>query len=127
MRTDVKQFLKFVAVGLINTIIGLSVIYGAMFYAGAGPFAANAIGYGVGFIIGYHLNRKWTFSNRRRAESALFYYIAVVAVSYCANISIVYVGIFLLELNAYLVQFAGVVSYTVLVYVGSRRFVFRLA
>ena len=39
---------RYLATGVLNTLVGLGVIYGAMYFLGMGNAAANALGYSVG-------------------------------------------------------------------------------
>ena len=43
-RTTLIQFIKFLGVGVANTLIGLSVIYATKWFLGAGDVIANATG-----------------------------------------------------------------------------------
>ncbi len=63
--------IRFILVGVINTLAGLSVIYAAMYFFDFGIKSANMIGYLVGLIISFTLNKKWTFKNRDRYRSQL--------------------------------------------------------
>jgi putative Ca2+/H+ antiporter (TMEM165/GDT1 family) len=59
------QMARFGAVGLLNTMAGLGVMYGCMFFFGAGVEIANMLGYGVGVCLSFQLNKRWTFSSAR--------------------------------------------------------------
>ena len=79
---------KFGLVGLLNTAIGFSIILAAL-AAGFGDYAANALGYGLGFMLSYVLNRYWTFAVRQPtsvAEMARFG--GAAAFAYSANLLI---------------------------------------
>ena len=124
MSSGVGDVARFLAVGLINTGIGLSCIYAAMYFWSIGPYIANAIGYIFGFLVSYHLNRIWTFRKRLAKKRAFFHYMALVGFAYLTNISIVYIGISHLGINIYIMQLVGVLIYTTLVYLGSSMYVF---
>jgi putative flippase GtrA len=53
----VRQSLRFGAVGVVNTAIGLTAIYALMFFFGVGPILANAVGYAIGLVISFAPNR----------------------------------------------------------------------
>ena len=122
---NIGQFTKFLTVGLLNTSIGLAVIYSSMYFLNIGPLISNAIGYGFGLIVGYHLNRRWTFSNHLLIKSSFFNYLLVVICSYIANIAMVFSVIRIFNINPYLAQLFGIFVYTILTYIGCQKFVFR--
>lgn len=116
----IRGFLRFLVVGVGNTVIGLSVIFGAMF-VGVNPFAANALGYAAGLIFGYHANRAWTFRSR---DPALMKYLAVILLAYGMNLLLVAVALWVFRINAYAAQLLGMGAYTMLSFLGCKVFVF---
>ena len=66
MRVLIFQFLRYSLVGLLNTALGLLVIWGLML-AGFGPYSANVAGYAVGLVLSFFLNRAWTFHAQRES------------------------------------------------------------
>lgn len=120
------QVFKFLSVGCINTMIGLVAIYGLMYWADISPLAANALGYAIGMIVSYTLNKLWTFQNTTSHSSSLPRYIICAAVCYGANFLAVGLLIHIFDNNNYTAQLGGVVTYTVLMFIGCRIFVFRI-
>ncbi|MDD2845893.1 MAG: GtrA family protein [Rhodoferax sp.] len=118
------RVLKFIVAGLFNTAIGLSVIYMSMFFWGVNPLLSNAIGYGIGFSIGYFLNKKWIFKSHGKSKSSFAMYLFVIAIAYAVNTGSVYVGIYYLGINMYGAQLLGMISYAVISYIGFKVFVF---
>lgn len=51
---------RFLIVGLVNTAVGLSVIFACKALAGLGDALSNAVGYTVGLAVSFVLNRSWT-------------------------------------------------------------------
>ena len=124
MKALVYQSLRFAAVGLINTAIGLAAIYGFMYFLRVGPAAANAMGYAIGFFSSFLLNRAWTFSSNRKITHVLPRYFFIAAISYLLNLGVVTAGAAFLQLNLYIVQLLGVSIYTLCMFLGCRWFVF---
>lgn len=116
--------MRFIIVGLFNTLIGLSIIYVAMYFFRLNPFVSNAAGYGIGFILGYLLNRGWTFRSRRNGVRTIMLYATVLMLSYLGNVLLLYVGIEFLDLNPYFAQLTGMIFYTLTSYLGCRNVVF---
>jgi putative flippase GtrA len=61
MSSVVVQAMRFGAVGLVNTTVGLSAIYAFQIFFNAGPIIANMSGYAIGIVFSFILNRNWTF------------------------------------------------------------------
>lgn len=120
----IRQSLRFGAVGLVNTAIGLAAIYALMFFWDVSPSLANALGYAIGVIVSFALNRVWTFGSNRSIAQELPKYLLVVAISYLLNLGLVLTAISNVAVNPYLAQLLGVGVYTIFVFFGCRRFVF---
>lgn len=123
MRID-RSLWRFLSVGVVNTLVGLGVIYACMTLGGLGDVASNAMGYAVGLAVSYTLNKRWTFVHQGDAWRSLLRFLLVFAVAYAANLFIVLTAIRVLHFNRYLAQPAGIVAYTILSYLGSRYFAF---
>ncbi len=116
---------RFVAAGALNTLLGLGVIFGVKLAFDAPEAAANAAGYAVGLALSFSLNRNWVFRSTAPARKTLYRFLIVFAAAYAANLVVVLAAADGFGVNGYLAQTLGVCTYTVLFYLGSRRFVFR--
>ena len=114
---------RFLLVGAVNTLVGLSIIY-LLKFLGIGDVVANASGYGIGVVVSFALNRNWTFQHVGPAIPAAARFLLVFAIAYIANLEAVLAMIHVLNANAYLAQALGVPVYTTLFYLGSRYFAF---
>lgn len=120
----IGQTLRFAAVGVVNTAIGLASIYALMFFFDAVPVLANAAGYAIGLSLGFALNRVWTFRSNRPVAHVLPKYFLLVALCYALNLAAVIAGTSHFAADPYLAQLLGVVIYTVCMFIGCRWFVF---
>jgi putative flippase GtrA len=59
------RFIKFAAVGVLNTAIMFAVFNLCALWLGMSAEAANVIGWTAGFLNSFHWNRMWTFADRR--------------------------------------------------------------
>jgi putative flippase GtrA len=121
----VRQALRFGAVGLLNTAIGLLAIYALLFFFDTGPVVANAIGYAAGLSVSFYLNRRWTFADRSPARQALPRYLLLAACAYLLNLSVAVLGTHRFGVGPYLVQLLGIGFYTLAMFLGSRWYAFR--
>ncbi|WP_374992396.1 GtrA family protein [Paraburkholderia sp. SARCC-3016] len=124
MRDFLKQLFRFGLVGVVNTLIGLFIIYAIMYLFGAGLAIANFIGYIFGFIVSFILNRIWTFRDQRSIRRVLPKYLSVACASYLLNLLVVLLVNDQFKFNGYLTQLLGVVTYTVCMFLGCRYLVF---
>lgn len=96
----VRQFLRFAIVGAIATAVHYSVLVGLVELAGLNAVAATTIGFSVGAVVSYVLNRKVTFDSDQPHGIAFAKYATVLAVGLAINGAIVagllYVGVYYL-------------------------------
>ncbi len=120
-----EQFVRYCLVGLINTAVGLSLIYAAMIFLDLAPALANAAGFAVGLCVSYSLNKRWTFKSNAPTGRSFALFVGVVAIGYAANLAAVMAAIHGAGVNPYIAQLFGVGIYAVLVFLGSRYAAFR--
>lgn len=125
MRALIYQAVRFGAVGLLNTIVGLTAIYSVLYFFRAGPIIANAIGYSIGVTLSFFLNRNWTFDQADTGHGKLPAFLLVAGLSYLCNLGAVAAGSYVFGLSPYLVQLFGMPTYTTAMFLGCRMFVFR--
>jgi putative flippase GtrA len=125
LRSSVPETaIRYVIVGVANTCVGLGVIYASMYFLRFSDTLANGVGYVVGVMVSFVLNRNWTFEHAGPVAPALVRFVGVLLVAYFANLATVLVLIEALGINRYLAQAAGVAPYTTVGYLGSRHFAF---
>jgi putative flippase GtrA len=120
-----RQFGRFLSVGVVNALLGLLVIYAAKWFFGAGDIAANLLGYGIGMTVSFVLNSRWTFQFNGAWQPAFAKFIAVSGLAYAANLLTVLAAIHGAAINSYVAQALGIPVYTLTVFLASKFFVFR--
>lgn len=118
------QFAKYVLVGLLNSTIGLVLIYVGMML-GLSDVLANAVGYLVGFGVSFMLNSKWTFQQARTTSSTFSRFLLVTGVAYVGNLCVMLLVRDGLHIDHRLAQLFGVAVYTLIGFLGARLFAFR--
>ena len=120
---DKSTILRFLLVGVGNTLVGLISIFTAKGLFGMGDVAANAFGYSIGITVSFTLNRAWTFRHSGSIANTLMLFLLVQAIAYLINLICV---LFLIDqgVNGYLAQTLGIAPYTVVSYIGSRYLAF---
>lgn len=122
-KNEFPTLVKYLGSGVVNTIIGFAVIFGLM-ACGIGPFGANVFGYLVGVCVGFFLARHFVFYSDGNLFDQGWRYIVAFAVSYCANLLMLYVCMDRLDLGKYLSQMLATGTYVALMYPLSRWVVF---
>ena len=119
------ELMRFLGVGVLNTIVGLSCIFVAKGLGGFGDIAANAIGYAIGIVVSFSLNSRWTFSYQGARFPAAFKFLLASGSAYLMNLLTVLFAIHVLKLNDYLAQALGIPAFTLTNYLLSKYLVFR--
>ena len=78
-RRIVAQWLRFVAVGVANTLLSTAVFAG-LFHLGVHYLLGSAVAFAVGALNSYALNRRWTFRSHARRAPELVRFVGVQAV-----------------------------------------------
>ncbi|WP_420063835.1 GtrA family protein [Metabacillus litoralis] len=68
-----NTIIRFIGVGIINTTIGISLIFLLLNVFGFSYWISTFIGNGIGAIISYILNRNFTFNSNVNNKKGLFY------------------------------------------------------
>ncbi len=118
------SLVRYLIVGLLNSSLGLLVIYFAMDALRLGVITANVLGYAVGVCVAFVLTQRWTFAHCGPTVPALVKFLLVLGVAYAANLATVLFFAEVLQWNVHLAQALGIVPYTAIGYLGSRFFAF---
>ena len=120
-----STFVRFVIVGLVNTVIGYSVIMILFHMAGLSYSLSYFLSYVVGVIVSFFLNRQFVFFSRNDKMLEFFRFLLAFGVSY----GISYLALYILVENRILVEniafFAGMVVYSTLFYLLNKHITFK--
>jgi putative flippase GtrA/SAM-dependent methyltransferase len=119
-----RQFVKFVVVGISNTIISL-VAYVLAVRAGVPYLLASIAAFLLGAVNGYSLNRVWTFRAGAFAPSGLVRYAAVQGVGLAANAALLVALVEISRLDRILAQALVLPIASALTFVLNRSWAFR--
>jgi putative flippase GtrA len=127
------SFFRFLLVGLINTFIGLSVMYILLHAAGFSYWVSTFGGNAAGACVSYVLNKSFTFRSTQSIQHTICRFFAVIGICYFLAY---FIGIrsatWMMEKAADLpltdvediAILFGTAFYTILNYFGQRQFVF---
>jgi len=119
-----KTFIKYISVGIVNTLFGYGVIFLCL-YIGITAEISNFFGYVVGFFISYLLNKKYSFKSKARYYKDLPKFFIGMAIAYVSNFIVLILLYRLLEVNKYTSQICAGIVYTLVGYVLSKFWIFR--
>lgn len=124
MTVRLRRPLRFGLTGILNTLVGLGVIFAAKAFLRWDDVPANVAGYGAGLVVSFFVNRAWTFAHTGSMGPAALRFALSFAVAYGANLATVLALRDIASVDGYIAQAAGVVPYTVTFYLLSSRYVF---
>ena len=117
---------RYLLVGLLNTGLGLSLIFACLYFWQMSDVAANLVGYSLALLVSYVLHRTWTFRHQGAVASSLPKFVVVTAVAYLLNLGVVLVAHRVMSINVYVAQVFGVGMYVAVGYLGNRYVSFRV-
>ena len=120
---EVIYFIRYSGAGLVNTIVGFLVILSAMALSFS-PMISNIAGYAVGFTLGFLLSKKFVFRSNDRFIAESIRYLLAFVISFLLNLLVLQLALNNLNINELASQVLAAISYTILMYVLTRFFVF---
>lgn len=120
MRLSSRVFSRFVLVGMLNTVLGLGVIFAASTFVN--DFVANLIGYLVVVPVSFLFHRDFSFRDKGSRWAAFLRYLPTTGAGYAANLATLTVGLGFM--NHFLAQTAAIGSHVAVTYLLSHMFVF---
>lgn len=112
-----NTIIRYLISGAINTVLGILIIYGLMFFLKINPYLSNFLGYSIGFFLGYILNKNWVFIKNNKRKFIFLKYLFIILFSYLINIAIVSAAITIIGANPYISQIFGATTYTLVSYI----------
>ncbi len=120
----VVQFVKFGIVGVSNTLLFFAV-YTLLLKAGVWYLAASGIGFIVGAVNGFLLNRRWTFAGHVGDALTPVRWTVVQGCGLLLNLALVAGCVEVLGLDKLIGQAIAIVAVVVVTFVANRAWTFR--
>ncbi len=118
-----KHFYKYLGIGVVNTIVGYSIIFSLM-YIGLNAFMSNFTGYLIGITVSYYLNKKFNFKSNKPHKEVFPKFFLSLFVAYLSNLGVLAVSIKLLMIDKYISQIIAGIIYVIIGFLGSKYFTF---
>lgn len=126
-RVTTALLLRYATAGVVNTAVGFGIIALLDFGLGVKPWLANAVGYGIGLVVAFTLNRRFVFRRASSRLTAMLRFMAAFGASFLLNQLVLATLLSLLPavpLAAFAAQAAGITTYTVTMFLLSLKWVF---
>ena len=126
-----KKLIKFLMVGVVNTLVGTAIMFGLYNLAHWSYWTASAANYILTSILSFFLNKHFTFQNRAKGAPQALLFSLNIALCYLLAYGIAKPACRELLQNASaavqdnISMLAGMVLFTGFNYLGQRLFVFR--
>lgn len=126
-----KTTIKFLIVGVVNTMVGSGTMFLLYNLAHCSYWIASAANYIVGGIVSFFLNKYFTFQNKEKSLQQVVKFVLTVSVCYfiaygAAKPLVLYVLVGQSQvIQENIAMFVGMVLYTGLNYLGQRFFAFK--
>lgn len=136
MENRIKKWLdfttiKFIIVGIINTVVGTSVMFILYNVFSVGYWMSSAANYIIGSIVSYFLNKYFTFQNREKSFKQIILFVINISLCYLIAYGVAKPMVAFI-LNQYnekiqgnISMLAGMGLFVILNYFGQRLVVFR--
>src|SRR5581483_2162143 len=125
-RPIAAQFVKFGIVGISNTLLTFAVYTLLLKVFGLWYLAASAIGFAVGAVNGFLLNRRWTFREHVGDALTPVRWFVVQGCGLLLNLGLVYLFVEQVGLDKLLGQAAATAIVVVLTFFANRSWTFRM-
>lgn len=119
-----KQFVKFIFVGILNTIVGYGT-YSILLFFKINYIIANTISTIIGILFSYLLNKKITFNNTKTNKKTPFKFVSVYIISYVVGTINLALLVKHYNANKYIAGFINLFITTFISWFGHKYFSFK--
>lgn len=119
-----RNLLNYLAIGVINTSVGFGLIF-LLMYINIVPEVANFMGYLTGFLVSFHLNKKYNFRSQGALLKEIKKFAIAMAIAYLINLFVLIIELRIFNVNKYYAQIIASAFYVVTGYLLSKFWVFK--
>ena len=123
--------IKYLIVGVVNTLFGAAIMFGLYNLAGCSYWLSSAANYFFGSILSFFLNKSFTFGNKDSLRNTVPKFVLNILICYLLAYGIAKPAVLcLLEgslatIQENLAMFVGMCLFTAFNYIGQRYFAFK--
>ena len=120
------QFYKFIVVGVGSTLVNYLIFYTLLEFLKINYLISSAFGFLFGMMIGYFLNRKWTFQMETKTTNAeIIKYFFVYAFSLILSLIFLKITVDAFKINTKIANFFALILTTFTNFIGIKMTVFK--
>ena len=120
------QFYKFIVVGVGSTLVNYLIFYTLLEFLKINYLISSAFGFLFGMMIGYFLNRKWTFQMDTKTTNAeIIKYFFVYAFSLILSLIFLKITVDAFKINTKIANFFALILTTFTNFIGIKMTVFK--
>lgn len=126
-----QKLLRFIIVGIINTLVGTAIMFGLYNWAGCSYWVSSAANYILTSILSYFLNKYFTFQNKEKSVKQVVRFIINIAVCYvlaygiAKPLTVAVLSGFGEQVQTNAAMLVGMCLFVALNYLGQRLFAFK--
>jgi putative flippase GtrA len=120
-----KQSIRFIIVGILNTVIGFLVYYFCLKVLYINYLESLLISHIVGVLHSYIWNSKWTFNADKINISSLFKFSSVYALTFLINLIVLFIFVNFIGISKLIGQIFALFITTIISYVGHKFWSFK--
>ncbi|MBR1628415.1 MAG: GtrA family protein [Lachnospiraceae bacterium] len=126
-----KTFIRFIIVGVLNTIVGTGVMFAAYNIFHLSYWISSGLNYIIGSIVSYYLNKYFTFQYKKRDIKATIRFVVNIAICYLLAYGLakplvsLMLSMFSKTIQDNIAMLVGMCLFVCLNYMGQRFFVFK--
>lgn len=125
MKRALTQFVRYAVVGMVSNAIGY-LLYIGLTNLGLGPKLAMSLLYGVGVLLTFLFNKRWTFENRGAHGLVFMRYCMTYGLGYVINLLVLLVFVDQLGCRHEIVQGIMILTLAVMLFLLQKYWVFHL-
>ncbi len=125
-KTIDKTFVRFLFVGVLNTIIGYSIIMVLFHLVGLTYGVSYFLSYVVGVVISFFLNRQFVFFSKNHKLYEFFRFLIAFGISYIVSYIFLYLFVEYQILGENIAFLGGMVIYSTVFYLLNKYIVFKI-
>tara|TARA_B100000475_G_scaffold189886_1_gene161577 strand:+ start:552 stop:983 length:432 start_codon:yes stop_codon:yes gene_type:complete len=124
-KIGIKKIKRFLLVGIVNAIAGYTLIIALYSLLNLNIYLSNLIGYLIGLIISFILNRNFVFKVGGKIINQFLKFIFSFFLSYFLNIFVFYISSEFINLNYYFALFIASLFYSISFFISCNFFTFK--
>ena len=118
------NFFRYIFIGVFNTIFGYGITF-SLFYFGVIAELSNLIGYSLGILLSYFLNKKYNFKNSNSHSKDFPRFVISMFAAYMLNLVILIIMFRYFTINFYISQVVASIGYILTGFILSKYYAFK--